>query len=56
MSDIAIAADFEDRVLRSEPMSRHTSWHVGGPADVWFNHHSPVAGRKYATSVLPSPS
>jgi len=21
---------------RDEPMSRHTSWHVGGPAEVWF--------------------
>jgi UDP-N-acetylmuramate dehydrogenase len=24
------------RVRRDEPMSRHTSWHVGGPADYWF--------------------
>ena len=23
-------------MLRDEPMSRHTSWHVGGPADVCF--------------------
>ncbi|UCG73115.1 MAG: UDP-N-acetylmuramate dehydrogenase [Chromatiales bacterium] len=23
-------------VLRNEPMSRHTSWRVGGPADVYF--------------------
>ena len=21
---------------RDEPMARHTSWRVGGPADVWF--------------------
>lgn len=27
--------DFSARVLRDEPMSRHTSWHVGGPAQ-WF--------------------
>src|SRR5688572_976777 len=27
---------FEPRVKRDEPMSRHTSWHVGGPADVFF--------------------
>jgi UDP-N-acetylmuramate dehydrogenase len=27
---------FEGRVKRDEPMSRHTSWHVGGPADVYF--------------------
>ena len=36
MSAIAVAREFENRVLRGEPMSRHTSWHVGGPADVWF--------------------
>ena len=24
------------RVRRDEPMSQHTSWHVGGPADVFF--------------------
>jgi UDP-N-acetylmuramate dehydrogenase len=27
---------FEARIKRDEPMSRHTSWHVGGPADVFF--------------------
>ena len=27
---------FEARVKRDEPMSRHTSWHVGGPADLFF--------------------
>ena len=36
MSVIAVGREFEGRVLWREPMSRHTSWHVGGPADVWF--------------------
>lgn len=27
---------FEGRVRFDEPMSRHTSWHVGGPAEVFF--------------------
>jgi UDP-N-acetylmuramate dehydrogenase len=27
---------FEGRLRRDEPMSRHTSWHVGGPAELWF--------------------
>lgn len=27
---------FTDRVRLDEPLSRHTSWHVGGPADVFF--------------------
>lgn len=31
-----ISAAFADRVLLDEPMSRHTSWHVGGPADSYF--------------------
>jgi len=33
---VAIAAEFATRVKRNEPMSRHTSWHVGGPAEVFF--------------------
>jgi UDP-N-acetylmuramate dehydrogenase len=33
---LAIAASFQARVRRDEPMSKHTSWHVGGPADVFF--------------------
>ncbi len=28
--------DFSARVLRDESMSKHTSWHVGGPADLFF--------------------
>lgn len=34
---VAIAPEFTVRVKRNEPMSRHTSWHVGGPAEVFFN-------------------
>jgi UDP-N-acetylmuramate dehydrogenase len=39
MSDGALTVDarFEDRVKRHEPMSRHTSWHIGGPADLYFS-------------------
>jgi UDP-N-acetylmuramate dehydrogenase len=39
MSDgmLVVDAGFETRVKRNEPMSRHTSWHVGGPADVYFS-------------------
>jgi UDP-N-acetylmuramate dehydrogenase len=36
-SGVVIAPEFATRVRRSEPMSRHTSWHVGGPAEVFFN-------------------
>jgi UDP-N-acetylmuramate dehydrogenase len=31
-----IAPEFAARVLHDEPMSKHTSWHAGGPADVYF--------------------
>jgi len=34
---LALAAEFSARVRRNEPLSRHTSWHVGGPAEVFFN-------------------
>ena len=33
---LAVDPRFTDRVRRDEPLSRHTSWHVGGPADVFF--------------------
>lgn len=33
---LALTAPFDARVRREEPMSRHTSWHVGGPAEVLF--------------------
>ena len=28
--------EYSGRVLHDEPMARHTSWHVGGPADLFF--------------------
>jgi UDP-N-acetylmuramate dehydrogenase len=34
---LTLAAEFTTRVRRDEPLSRHTSWHVGGPAEVFFN-------------------
>jgi UDP-N-acetylmuramate dehydrogenase len=34
---VAVAPEFMPRVRRDEPMSKHTSWHVGGPAEVYFN-------------------
>jgi UDP-N-acetylmuramate dehydrogenase len=37
VTTVAVAPEFALRVKRSEPMSKHTSWHVGGPADVFFN-------------------
>jgi UDP-N-acetylmuramate dehydrogenase len=34
---LMLDSEYESRVKRDEPMSRHTSWHVGGPADVYFS-------------------
>ena len=31
-----LPAEFSPRVRIAEPMARHTSWHVGGPADIFF--------------------
>jgi UDP-N-acetylmuramate dehydrogenase len=31
-----VAAEFLPHVRRDEPLSRHTSWHVGGPADAFY--------------------
>jgi len=36
VNSLALPPDFELRVLRNEKMARHTSWHVGGPADLFF--------------------
>jgi UDP-N-acetylmuramate dehydrogenase len=37
MNALSLPPEFSGRVLYNEPMSRHTSWRVGGPADVLFN-------------------
>jgi UDP-N-acetylmuramate dehydrogenase len=37
---LALAPQFLPRIRRDEPMSRHTSWHVGGPADIFFTPES----------------
>ena len=34
---VAVAPEFMPRTKRNEPMSRHTSWHAGGAAEVFFN-------------------
>lgn len=36
MNSLVLPPDFEYRVSRNEPMAKHTSWHVGGPADLFF--------------------
>jgi len=36
MHSQSLAPEFATRVLHDVPMSKHTSWHVGGPADLFF--------------------
>lgn len=36
MNALALPPDFAVRVLHDEPLSKHTSWRVGGPADLFF--------------------
>jgi UDP-N-acetylmuramate dehydrogenase len=32
-----LSPEFAARVLKDVPMAKHTSWHVGGPADLFFS-------------------
>lgn len=53
----AVAPDWFPDALRSratlaEPLARHTSWHVGGPADVFFR---PASGEEFATLLAQLP-
>jgi UDP-N-acetylmuramate dehydrogenase len=36
MNALALPPEIATRVRHGEPMSKHTSWHVGGPADLYF--------------------
>ena len=51
---LAIAPEFRERVRRDEPLSRHTSWHVGGPAEVFFNPRDRVELAEFLRSLPPA--
>ena len=51
---LAIAPEFSTRVRRDEPLSRHTSWHVGGPADVFFNPRDAADLASFLRTVDPA--
>lgn len=36
MTGVAMSANIAGRLVSDEPMSRHTSWRVGGPAELFF--------------------
>src|SRR5205823_4156111 len=51
---LAVAPEFRERVRRDEPLSRHTSWHVGGPAEVFFNPRDRVELAEFLRSLPPA--
>lgn len=42
------------RLLRDEPMSRHTSWRVGGPADWFYEPSDPGALASFLGALAPA--
>lgn len=54
MNSLALPPDFESRVLRHEAMAKHTSWHVGGPADLFFRPLDVVDLAAFLQSLEPS--
>ena len=46
-------ADFQGRLRADEPMSRHTSWHVGGPVDWWFTPRDLADLRSFLRALPP---
>jgi UDP-N-acetylmuramate dehydrogenase len=50
---LALTPEFSTRVRRNEPLSRHTSWHVGGPAEVFFNPRDLADLAAFLRSVPP---
>lgn len=36
MNALRVPADLRGELRRDEPMARHTSWRVGGPAELWY--------------------
>jgi UDP-N-acetylmuramate dehydrogenase len=48
-----LSPEFSARVLHDVPMSKHTSWHAGGPADLFFTPRDAVDLSAFLTQ-LPS--
>jgi UDP-N-acetylmuramate dehydrogenase len=48
-----VAEKFLARVRRNEPMSRHTSWHAGGPAEIYFTPRDRNDLRAFLHTVPP---
>jgi UDP-N-acetylmuramate dehydrogenase len=46
-----VADKFLERVRREEPMSRHTSWHAGGAAEIYFTPRDRADLREFLGTV-----
>jgi UDP-N-acetylmuramate dehydrogenase len=53
MNAFALPPDFATRVQYNESMSRHTSWRVGGPADLYFTPTNVDDVAEFLRSVQP---
>jgi len=49
-----ISPEFSARVLYDVPMSKHTSWHAGGPADVFFTPRDTLDLASFLRQLSPS--
>ncbi|MET0987532.1 MAG: UDP-N-acetylmuramate dehydrogenase [Steroidobacteraceae bacterium] len=54
MNALALPPDFASRVARAEPLSKHTSWRVGGPADLFFRPRDVADLAAFLQSLEPS--
>lgn len=54
MNVLALPPGLDARVLRGEPMSKHTSWHVGGAADLFFKPLDLTDLSAFLQSLAPS--
>jgi UDP-N-acetylmuramate dehydrogenase len=50
---VAVAPEFFPRIRRDESMARHTSWHVGGPAEVYFQPRDRQDLYAFLTTLAP---
>jgi len=49
-----ISPEFSARVLYDVPMSKHTSWHAGGPADIFFTPRDPLDLASFLRQLPPA--
>jgi UDP-N-acetylmuramate dehydrogenase len=54
MMALKLPPGFNARVLHGEPLAKHTSWRVGGPADVFFKPHDVNELSVFLRSLVPN--